>query len=296
MKSPQEHIITLPDGRRVGAADYGKPGHTAVLWAHGGPSCRHEPAPLSDAAVRSGLRIIGVDRPGYGRSTMQPGRTIGGWVGDALAVADHLGLERFATVGVSTGGAYALALAASSARVIASVACCAVTDMRFAEGKATLAWGKDIWAAPSRADALAVAEQELGHGGRKAARLDGVPLAPTDLSLLADPKWAETWSAAVPEIFAQGVGGYTDDRIADGRGWHTFDVARIKCPVAVLHGTSDTMVPVALAHHTQRIVPGATLELREGLGHFSILPEVVPVLSALLERSAAPCASRQRAG
>ena len=51
----------------------------------------------------------------------------------------------------------------------------------------------------------------------------------------------------------------------------------------VLHGTSDTFVPVAHATYTQRIVPGASLDIREGLGHFSIIPTVVPVLAELLK-------------
>jgi hypothetical protein len=50
----------------------------------------------------------------------------------------------------------------------------------------------------------------------------------------------------------------------------------------VLHGTSDTFVPLAHAAHTQRIVPGASLDVREGLGHFSIIPAIVPVLGELL--------------
>jgi len=83
----------------VGFADYGIPGATAVLWCHGGPGSRLEPAYLRRVAREAGLRIIGIDRPGYGLSTPQPGRTIAGWVPEALAVADHLGIGSFAAVG-----------------------------------------------------------------------------------------------------------------------------------------------------------------------------------------------------
>ena len=69
-----------------------------------------EPAHLGDEAAEAGLLLIGIDRPGYGMSTPCPGRTIAGWVPDALAVADELGTTKFVAVGESTGGAYALAL------------------------------------------------------------------------------------------------------------------------------------------------------------------------------------------
>jgi pimeloyl-ACP methyl ester carboxylesterase len=72
---------------------------------HGGPGSRLEPAYLRREASEAGLRIIGIDRPGYGLSRPQPGRTIAGWVPGALAVADHLGIGPFAAVGTSTGGA-----------------------------------------------------------------------------------------------------------------------------------------------------------------------------------------------
>jgi pimeloyl-ACP methyl ester carboxylesterase len=86
-------------------------------------------------------------------------------------------------------------------------------------------------------------------------------------------------------MFAQGLAGYVDDRRADGPGWGGFDVARIRCPVTVLHGASDAVVPVAQAHHTAAIVPGAKLRVHEGHGHFSIFAEVLPELAALARAS-----------
>ena len=274
--------LTRPDGRTAGFCDFGPRGAKPVIWCHGGPGCRREPEYFAPAAVAAGFRLIGIDRPGYGLSTPQPGRTIGGWVDDALAVADRLGVHEFATVGVSTGGAHALARAASTRRVIGTVACCALTDMRWPEGRPWLPACEEIWSAPSRDAALAIVETQFGAHGERVGSRDAIPLAPSEERLFADPVWRRLWSEHVREWFVQGAAGYADDRLADRSGWHTFDVTRIACPVTVLQGTSDTLVPVTQARYTQRIVPGATLELRDGRGRGNLIGEVVPTLSALL--------------
>lgn len=154
----------------MGFADFGAPNGTPVLWCHGGPGSRLEAVSLGEQAAAAGLRIVGIDRPGYGKSTPLPERTIGAWPSDGLAVADHLGLERFAVVGVSTGGAYSLALAAAApARVLGAIACCALTDMRWAEGKAGMSGDGTvgIWNAPDRVTALARAMELFGADGSK---------------------------------------------------------------------------------------------------------------------------------
>ena len=151
--SRMDTTIQMADGRTVGFADFGPPDAVAVLWCHGGPGSRLEPAFLDADAVAAGLRIVGIDRPGYGLSTTQPGRTIAGWVPDALAVADQLDLAKFIVVGTSTGGAYALATAALAPdRVLGVVACCAVTDMRAPEPRATMSapHAHALWDAPDR--------------------------------------------------------------------------------------------------------------------------------------------------
>src|SRR5262245_26031158 len=96
-----DHTLSLPDGRITGFADYTPDHGTAVLWCHGGPGSRLEPAAFAPAAAEAGLRIVGIDRPGYGLSSVRPERTIADWVPDGLAVADALGIDRFVTVGCS---------------------------------------------------------------------------------------------------------------------------------------------------------------------------------------------------
>jgi pimeloyl-ACP methyl ester carboxylesterase len=274
----EEGTIERPDGRQVGYADFGPASGTPVLWCHGGPGCRLDPAYLADEAASGGLRLIGIDRPGYGWSDPDPGRTIAGWVADALAVADHLGIDRFATVGLSTGGAYALALAALAPdRVIAAVPCGAMTDMRHEDARATMSrpHALAVWEAPDRDAAIAASVASHGIDGSKIVEsAEGPPLPSSDQAMLPS-RWGQLWMQATPTMFAHGLEGYADDRIADGGGWVTFDVTAIRCPVIVLHGGADVIADPIHACGTADLVPGAELRIVDGLGHFSIEDELV---------------------
>ena len=277
--------ITMNDGRIVGFADYGAPAQTAVVWCHGGPGSRLEPSFVADAAARAGLRLIGIDRPGYGLSTPQPGRTIGGWVADGLAVLDHLAIDECLALGVSTGGAYALALAAHSSRVIGAIACCAVSDMGWADGKAMNVSCHPVWNARDRDDAHAIAVEQFGERGETLLPPRGPAAADAaDAALFATADFLAWWIPYVPDMFAQGVVGYVDDRLADAHGWGTFDVTRISCPVSVLHGALDGFLPVANARHTAAIVPGATLRILDGCGHISLVAKAIEATTELLKR------------
>lgn len=83
-------------------------------------------------------------------------------------------------------------------------------------------------------------------------------------------------------MFTYGLEGYTDDRLADGPGWVTFDPKSITCPVIVLHGSRDPLVAVSHARHTAATVPNAELRIIDDLGHFSIMSEIVPAICDLL--------------
>jgi pimeloyl-ACP methyl ester carboxylesterase len=283
-----DEAIKRPDGRTVAFAELGSADGSAVLWCHGGPGCRLDPAYVADDAAAAGLRFIGIDRPGYGGSDPQPGRSIADWVADALAVADHLGIDQFATIGLSTGGAYALAVAAlAPARVLGAVPCCAMTDMRFEPARATMSrpHALAVWDAATRDEAIAAAVESHGiDGSRIVESAEGPPLAPSDLAMLP-ARWGQLWMETNPVRFAHGLEGYADDRIADGGGWTSFDVAAVRCPVIVLHGGNDVIAPLIHARHTAELVPGAELRIVDDLGHFSIEDQIVPTLTDLLARA-----------
>jgi pimeloyl-ACP methyl ester carboxylesterase len=168
--------------------------------------------------------------------------------------------------------------------------------MRENERKALVPGSVPIWNAATREAAIAIAAELIGaDSGTFNEVVAELSLPEADRALFADPVYAEALPRNVREMFAQGVVGYADDRLADGRGWDTFDVGAIACPVAVIHGGRDSMALVGNAHHTAAIVPGATLRIFEPLGHFSICREALPVVSELLSRAAAGTGGRMGA-
>jgi pimeloyl-ACP methyl ester carboxylesterase len=84
-----------------------------------------------------------------------------------------LGIAQLVTTGTSTGGAFALALAALAPdRVLAAVVCCSMADTRWPEGRSTMSRSHDhaVWEAPDRAAALAAAAHAHGEDGSKKGR------------------------------------------------------------------------------------------------------------------------------
>lgn len=111
--------FTLPDGRQLAYREMGDPTGLPVVYQHGWgyPRLWH---PDTGIAQRAGVRLIGVDRAGYGQSTLQPDRTVADSAADVAALADHLGLDRFAMLGWSLGGLHALAAAAAMPQRVAT--------------------------------------------------------------------------------------------------------------------------------------------------------------------------------
>lgn len=282
-----ETDIALADGRTLHVYDTGPVGpgggedgaELAVLWHHGTPNIGTPPEPLFAAAAGHGIRWVGYDRPGYGGSTPRPGRDVASAAGDAAAVADALGIGRFAVMGHSGGGPHALACAALLPdRVLAVVSGSGLAPFG-AEG---LDWFAGM--GPSGAAELGAAvrgraalEAQLASGD-----FDPELFTPADHAALAGA-WG--W---LGDVAGKGIesdqGGMVDDDLAYVAPWG-FDPARAAAPVLVLHGEADRMVPAGHGVWLSRRCPDAALWLRPGEGHISVLGSAAAALDWLAERS-----------
>lgn len=98
-------------GRELAYTDIGDPGGPCVFFFHGAPMSRLHLIGLEDQFAAQGLRVLSPDRPGYGRSSPQVGRSMADWPQDIAALADALGIDRFLVAAHSSGGPYAVACA-----------------------------------------------------------------------------------------------------------------------------------------------------------------------------------------
>jgi pimeloyl-ACP methyl ester carboxylesterase len=106
------HVTTLADGRELGWLSLGDDGAFPLLGFHGTPGSRLT-LELAEQVTDGGrVRLVLLDRPGYGLSTFHPGRRLADWPADVAQLATHLGLDRFSVFGWSGGGPHAAACAA----------------------------------------------------------------------------------------------------------------------------------------------------------------------------------------
>jgi pimeloyl-ACP methyl ester carboxylesterase len=228
------------------------------------------------------VRVVSPDRPAYGGSSPQPARSMADWPSDVVALGDALGIDHFVVVGHSSGGPYAVACAALvPERVLAGIVLGGVTDMGWPG-----AWEgypeseRELMRLPDEAAAIAWCEQRYGADGGGFQDASDFEFAEPDNALFADERAGPALQAAVAEAFRQGVAGYAQDMIVQGRAW-PFDPAAIVAPFEVVHGDSDVLIPLAHSRHTSERIRGSRLRVLPGHGHMTTLSELPALLAAL---------------
>jgi pimeloyl-ACP methyl ester carboxylesterase len=274
-----ETDVGLGDGRTLHAYDTGGDDRIAVFWHHGSPNIGAPPVPLFPVADRLGLRWVSYDRPGYGGSTRQPGRDLASAATDVAAVADALGIDRFAVVGHSGGGPHALACAALLPERVMGVVSMAGLAPYTAEG---LDWLARM--APSGVGSLSAAAK--GTEAREEYEKSAPEFDPDDFTPADHAAFSGVWSwllDVVRPAIEGGPGGAIDDDVAYAAPWR-FDLAQISAPVLLLHGVQDRMVPSSHSEWLAQHCGTAELWLRPDDGHISVLKSSPAAIEWLWEK------------
>jgi pimeloyl-ACP methyl ester carboxylesterase len=265
-----EWSVKTADGRTLAVEDAGDRSGPPVLVHVGSPSSRHLYGRTVTGATARGLRLISYDRPGYGESTPQPGRTIADCAADVRAICAALGIERLVTWGLSGGGPHVLACAALLPDlVVAAASLCSPAPYDAqgldwlagmspgAEEDVRLMFGdRDV----ARAAFTEEREQLLASSPAELAREWKKTSPDADLAFLTDE------AASVQQALSAGIEGFYGDNWAQLIPWG-FDVAEISVPVLLLHGRRDESVPVGHGQWLADRIPGVEARFYDHEGH-----------------------------
>ena len=265
--------LTLRDGRTLEYADLGDPDGVPVVFFHGTPATAGQGMVVADAARSRGVRLVAPSRPGYGDSTLSP-PGLAGTAADTLELADRLGLERFALVGSSGGGPFALAVAAAEPSRATAV-CVLGSPGSYAEVK------PEVLADDDRRALDLVAEGEVEEAMRVMNALADDDLgglrglSPEEFSQalgkMAPP--GERWLDRRPELkqafqadFRRAIttsAGMSRDNLSWLRDWD-FDLNAVTGRVRLVYGDSDRMAEVAHGEWLRERLPSSDLHVIAG--------------------------------
>lgn len=250
-------------GRTSYYIDEGEPGDRAVVFI-GGQGTSLEAFQLTEFARSSrqelGLRVISVERNGFGESAFDPALGYADYTAEVLGVLEHLGVERFAILAISGGGAYAAHLAARVPERVISLHAAAAVDRTLPGRTPLAACGRTV--------------EELNAANAQYTRFPKVwwGIAPGS-PVLAVPGWqAVAYNDAGRAFFARGQLGAPDALTHEGRlpcgPDGIADAARITAPTYLYWGTEDTAVPLsALAVWRAALRNVVRARVYEGEGH-----------------------------
>lgn len=228
-------------------------GRPVICFHTAGADTRQWRHILNDAEITAQHRVIAVDMPWHGKSLPPEGwqteeylLTTETYIEVVLAMVAALGLENPVYAGCSMGGRIALQLALRHPEPFRGFIAIEASDFQ-------PAWYDIDWF--HRPDA---------HGGEMGAALVSANIAPQGPEA---ERWNTQWMfmQSGPGVFRGDLSFYTRDDSLVGRLGEIDTSAR---PLHIMVGEYDMTCTPEDAERTARAIPGATLALMPGIGHF----------------------------
>jgi pimeloyl-ACP methyl ester carboxylesterase len=231
--------------------------------------------------------LLAPERPGFGLSTFQKGRTLASWARDMDAFATALGVERFAVAGISGGGPYAAACAAAlPSRVLAVGLVSPVGPMAGDEKPEGVGWGH--YCVFRLFPRIPGAIQVIFSLGRIAflyfpQAIFGLILgraAPSDWKILSQADVRRNLIRGVAEGFRPGIRGAVEEMRVFSRPWD-IEFANVKAPCILWQGLADRNVPVPAALRLGELIPNCDVRRIDGAGHYWVFDNIREILSTI---------------
>jgi pimeloyl-ACP methyl ester carboxylesterase len=288
-----EHEVRTADGRRLQVSEEGVADGRPVLVHGGTPSSRVLYEPIVRRAVKQRIRLLAYDRPGYGDSDRDPGRSVADCANDVRAIADALRIERLAVWGISGGGPHAIACAALAPDLVPAAGVLASPAPWGAEG---LDWLAGMGNENVEDVELTLSDRVAGLAKHEQERLEMLAatpetiyttmetlLSPVDRKALTPARTEHLYRSAQVGL-APGVDGWWDDDVAFIEPWG-FELEQIRTPVLLLHGRHDQFVPFSHGEWLAAHIPGVEARLSDDDGHLTLVENHLEAVHEwLLER------------
>lgn len=247
----ERHVITGGHGLPISWAEYGPADGAPVLLSHGLLGSAVVGAAWSDRARRHGVRLIAVERPGYGRSAPAPLGAVADWVGVVAPLLERIG-RPVDVVGISAGAPYTYALAALAPDRVRE--CWMLSGLPYVHDDG-------IRGRYPRASLEAWAFFRDGDPAEVAAWFDASHDRFT-AAFAAYPHLVQ----ALAEIRGHGYAGPAREAALQVRPWG-FTPADVARPVTVRHSRGDDQVPFDAVEDTVELIAGARLVEQVEPGH-----------------------------
>src|SRR5487761_62489 len=285
-----DRSIRTPDGRTLAVEIGGDPAGKPVLVHLGTPNSRHLYGPNARDAQDRGLRLICYDRPGYGGSSPQPGRTVADCAGDVRAICAGLHIDRLAMWGISGGGPHVLACAALLPDLVVAAASLASPAPFGAEG---LDWFDGMGQANVDDFRLFFTDEAAARAKAETDREELLATSPSDAAAGMESLLSPTDKAVLQGGIADYLIGSTQDGVGlSSEGWWEdncalalpwgYDFAAISVPVLLMHGREDKFVPFGHGRWLAGQIPGVQARLLDSDGHLTLLEHRIPEVHAWL--------------
>jgi pimeloyl-ACP methyl ester carboxylesterase len=289
----EELFAPVSPGVKLCYQTFGSPdGDPLVLvMGLGGPMNWWDPE-LCTMLAEAGFHVVRYDNRDTGRSSRAKGRvsrtqlvrsfvgrggrppyTLNDMAADAFGLMDHLGWDSAHIAGVSMGGMIVQTMAIDQPRRVRSM-----TSIMSTLGKRTVGWQHPA-ILPALIGPRAAGREAYVASSTRMWQLIGSPGFPTDDAKVRS-RAEETYDRGVS------ASGVLRQMLAIlNQPNRSRDLASLRIPAAVVHGSADKMVHVSGGRATARAIPGAELLVIDGMGH-DIPAELYETLTDVIRRTA----------